>query len=264
VRNLKVRSFGYVNWLGLWTLSAREMQRFLKVYSQTIIAPVITTLLFVSVFSLVFQERLDAAEKADYITFLIPGLVMMSLIQNAFSNTSFSIMIAKIQGNIVDTLMAPLSSKELMIGYAAGGVARGIIVSIITMGIVVVYKGIDIFSIFWSCYFILAGSIVFSLLGIVAGVWAKKFDHLETFANFLIMPLSFLSGTFYSRDVLPVFWQKVVMFNPFYYLIDGFRYGVVGHSGCPLFVGGVVALVCIIAVSVLCLRMLYTGYELKN
>ncbi|MCE2510934.1 MAG: ABC transporter permease [Alphaproteobacteria bacterium] len=259
----KPRLSGPVNWLGLWTLCAREIQRFLKVYAQTILAPVVTALIFFAIFTLALGRQDEVTSGLPFALFLTPGLVMMSVIQNAFANTSSSLMIAKIQGNIVDTLMPPLSAAELTIGYASGGVVRGVLVGVVTGTALFPFVGIHLHNVWFLLFHALAASLMLSLLGTIFGIWAEKFDHIAAVTNFVIMPLAFLSGTFYSIERLPDAWHWVAMANPFFYAIDGFRYGMTGHADGSLGTG-VGALVCVnLVLLVLCHRMFKTGYRLK-
>ncbi len=258
------RLSGPVNWLGLWTLCAREVQRFLKVYTQTIIAPVVTALIFFAIFTLALGRREEVTSGLPFALFLAPGLVMMSMIQNAFANTSSSLMIAKIQGNIVDILMPPLSPVELTIGYVLGGVVRGILVGIVTTAALVPFVGFHVYNVFFLLFHAFATSMVLSLLGTIFGIWAEKFDHIAAVTNFVVMPLAFLSGTFYSIERLPGAWQWLATANPFFYAIDGFRYGMTGHSDGSLGVGIATLTLVNLALLFLCHRMFKTGYKLKS
>jgi ABC-2 type transport system permease protein len=230
------------NAIGLWTLYMREVRRFMKVYTQTMLAPVVTTLLFLAVFTLALGQFRPDVHGVPFSQFLAPGLVMMAIAQNAFANTSSSIMIAKVQGNIVDTLMPPFTPTELVFGIAMGGVTRGIFV-----GLAVTF----------------AASLMLALLGIIAGIWAEKFDHMAAVTNFIITPLAFLSGTFYSIERLPEFGQTLAHFNPFFYMIDGFRSGFIGHADITPWVGMAVMVAIDIVLWVICTRMFKTGYKLK-
>ena len=257
------RAMGAVNWLGLWTLYLKEVRRFLKVFTQTILAPMVTTLLFLAIFALALGGAGREMDGIPFVQFLAPGLIMMTLMQNSFANTSSSIVIAKIQGNIVDVLMPPLSAGELTLGFAAGGVTRGLLVGCAagaTMAIFVPVRIVDPLS---MIFFAVNGALMLSLLGIIGGIWAEKFDQMAAITNFIITPFSFLSGTFYSIDRLPADWQFVAHFNPFFYLIDGFRFGLIGHSDGSPVIGYGVVLGVNIALWALAHRMFATGYRLK-
>ncbi|MEM9122485.1 MAG: ABC transporter permease [Pseudomonadota bacterium] len=229
-----VRRFGRVNWIGFQTLLWKEIKRFLKVSMQTIVAPAVTSVLFLIIFTFaVGQYRGDVGALA-YTDFLVPGLIMMTLLQNAFANTSSSLMIAKIQGNIVDYLMPPLSAGELTAAIVAGGIVRGVLVALFTALAMapLAFVSLQIHSLAAVVYFAIAASCLLSLVGMLTGVWAEKFDHLATITNFVIIPLTFLSGTFYSmqhdQSQMPDFVATVSNFNPFVYLIDGYRFGMTG------------------------------------
>jgi ABC-2 type transport system permease protein len=234
------RALGAVNWLGLWTLYVKEVRRFGKVATQTIIAPVVTTLLFLAIFALALGGSSRTVGGVPFTQFLAPGLIMMALAQNAFANTSSSIMISKIQGNIVDMLMPPLSPGELTLAFAAGGVTRGLAVGLAVALAMAVFVPVEIHHFGFVLFHGVAASLMLSLIGVLAGIWAEKFDHMAAITNFVITPFAFLSGTFYSVERLPGFWKMAAHFNPFFYMIDGFRYGFIGHSDAPLWLGAAV------------------------
>jgi ABC-2 type transport system permease protein len=259
----RVRRFGAVNWLGFWTLYLREVRRFLKVGMQTVIAPVVTTLLFLAIFLLAFSGQRGAISGVPFAAFLAPGLIMMAMIQNAFANTTSSLMIAKIQGNITDVLMPPLSAGELTWGFALGGVTRGLMVGL-AVGVAMVFVvHIEIYDWVMVLFHAVAASLMLSVLGILAALWAEKFDHIAAVTNFLVMPLSFLSGTFYSVDRLPPVFHFIATLNPFFYMIDGFRYGFIGHADGSLMVGIVLLTVLNAALMALVHVLFARGYKLK-
>jgi len=251
------------NWLGLYTLYLREVRRFVKVYTQTIIGPVVTTLLFLAVFSLALGRAVTEVNGVPFMEFLAPGLIMMAIVQNAFANTSSSMMISKIQGNIVDTLMPPLSAHELTFGISMGGMTRGIAVGIAVTVVLSIWVPINIHSAGLIAYYAVAASLMLSLLGVIGGIWSDKFDHIAAVTNFIITPLSFLSGTFYSIERLPQLAQTIAHLNPFFYMIDGFRYGFIGQSDAPVLTGMVVVGLMDVALWIVCWRMFDTGYKLK-
>jgi len=260
---LAPRLVGAVNWVGLWTLTWREIWRFLKVYLQTVLAPVVTTLLFFAVFALSLGGVVRSVGHVPFLEFLAPGLIMMAIAQNAFANTSSSIIIAKIQGNIVDVLMPPLAPAELLAGYVLGGVVRGVVVGLATglaiwpfLHLAMPHPG------YVLVHGLLAASML-ALLGLIGGIWSEKFDHLAALTNFLITPLSFLSGTFYSVDSLPPAFWWLAHLDPFFYMIDGFRYGFIDQTDGTLGAGLAVMLLGNLALGLLALRMLATGYRLK-
>jgi ABC-2 type transport system permease protein len=256
---------GVVNWVGLTALYVREVQRFTKIALQTLIAPMITSVLFLMVFSVAIGERASFAGDVDFVTFLIPGLVMMSVLQNAFANTSSSLVVSKVQGNIVDLLMPPLGPGELLIGLAAAGMTRGLFVGAVTAAALMLIGGITVPHDFMvALLFLVLGSFVMSFAGILAGIWANKFDEMAAITNFLIQPLTFLSGTFYSIDRLPPPFDAIAGLNPVFYTIDGFRYGMIGVADRPLMTGGLCLVAVNLALALLCYRALHSGYRLKS
>ena len=263
IRPPRVRQFGPVNWLGLWTLYVREVQRFWKVAMQTIAAPVVTTLLFLAIFLMAMggQQRIVAG--VPFLQFLAPGLIMMAMVQNAFANTTSSLMIAKFQGSIVDLLMPPMSPLELTLGLALGGVTRGLVVGVVVAGAMALVVPIHVVSPGLALFHAVAASLLLSVLGIMGAIWADKFDHIAAVTNFVVTPLSFLSGTFYSIDRLPPAWHFVAFCNPFFYMIDGFRAAFIGHADGSIAVGLAVMTGLDLALLAACHRMIASGYKLK-
>lgn len=259
----RVRQFGAVNWIGLWTLYKKEVMRFLKVAAQTVAAPVGTAILFLAIFTLALGQYRPDVNGIPYGSFIAPGLIMMSILQNAFANTSSSLIIAKVQGSVVDFLMPPLSATELTIAFVMGGATRGVICALATGIPMSFFVDLSISHLWAVVFFALGASMILSLIGVLAGVWAEKFDHLATITNFLITPLSLLSGTFYSVSILPDMWADFSRYNPFFYFIDGFRYGFTGQAdGNPLI--GVALVLSLILVLWICAHtMLARGYRLK-
>jgi ABC-2 type transport system permease protein len=259
------RTIGAVNWLGLQTLYARESRRFMKVWSQTLAAPAVTTILFMIIFSLALGGRGREVAGMPFANFLAPGLVVMAMLQNAFANTSSSILISKVQGNIVDTLMPPLSATELTLGFLAGGMTRGLFVGLFVCAAFFIMPGVSMaVSHIWAVlYFAVAASAMLSLLGILTGVWADKFDHSAAVTNFVVAPLSLLSGTFYSIERLDPAWQAFSKANPFFYMIDGFRYGFIDRADSDLFIGVIYTLTVNLILAFAVYRVFKTGYRLK-
>ncbi|APX90414.1 multidrug ABC transporter permease [Brevirhabdus pacifica] len=257
------RRFGRINWLGTWTLAQRETRRFLSVASQTLIAPIITAALFLLVFSVAIGPRRGDVMGVSFIEFLAPGILMMTVIQNAFANTSSSIVIAKVQGNIVDTLMPPLSAGELVTGYVAGAVGRGLMVAAAIWLLMALALGVGMVHPVWALVYVLLGSTMLGGLGIVAAIFANKFDQMAAITNFIITPLSFLSGTFYSITSLPPVMETITRFNPFFYLIDGLRFGVIGVSDSSPWLGLAVCAATTGAVLGLCWYWFRIGYRMK-
>jgi ABC-2 type transport system permease protein len=263
-----VRQYGAVNGLGLWTLFKREVGRFMKVWMQTILAPVVTTLLFMTVFKLAFGDRGNLTgdfEGLNYNDFLAPGLIVMAILQNAFQNTSSSLVQAKFNSTYVDFLMPPLSPLELTAGFLGGSIVRGLLVAIIS-AIGIQLSGLANLSVahVWPIlWFSLTSAIVLGGLGAIGGIWADKFDHLSAVTNFVIVPLTFLSGTFYDIKVMTPPFQFLAHLDPFFYMIDGFRYGFLGVSNSSVWTGvtytGILS-----AISVLAVWWLFrSGYKLK-
>jgi len=246
------------------TLVYKELLRFWKVAHQTVGAPILTALLFLLVFSHAFGDRVTVFPGVPYTAFLVPGLVMMSVLQNAFANSSSSLIQSKITGNIVFMLLPPVSYAEFFWAYVLASVLRGMVVGAGVLAVTAWFVPLQFESPLWSFAFALLGSALLGALGLVAGIWAEKFDHLAAFQNFLIVPLTFLSGVFYSIHSLPSFWQGVSHLNPFFYMIDGFRYGFFGASDVPPGASLAVLAVSFALVSVGTLRMLKSGYRLRG
>ncbi len=262
---LGTRTIGWVNWVGLQTLYLKETRRFMKVWTQTLLAPAVTTILFMVIFSLALGGRGRMVAGMSYGQFLAPGLVVMAILQNAFANTSSSILISKVQGTIIDSLMPPLSALELTIGFVMGGVTRGIVVGLSVSMAFVLMPGVSMaVSHVWAVlYFALAASAMLSLVGVLAGIWAEKFDHSAAITNFVIAPLSLLSGTFYSIERLSEGWQLFSSINPFFYLIDGFRYGFIDRADSNLMVGVLFTLGFNMVLTAAVYLVFKKGYRLK-
>ncbi|MGH6932139.1 MAG: ABC transporter permease [Dongiaceae bacterium] len=258
------RRLGRINWLGLWTLYLKEVRRFIKVATQTVLAPLITTLLFLAIFTLALGGTVTQVGGVTFAAFLAPGLIMMAMVQNAFANTSSSLVISKIQGNFVDFLMPPLSPGELIAGFALGGMTRGLLVGVtLTLALALIVP-VGIHSVFFMLFHAVAASLMLSLLGVLGGIWSEKFDHMSAVTNFIITPLAFLSGTFYSIERLPKFWLAIAHMNPFFYMIDGFRYGFIGHADGSLAAGLIVLTAANGALWWLGHRLFAIGYHLKS
>jgi len=263
------RRFGAVNWLGLKTLYLKEVRRFMKVITQTVVAPVISTLLFLIVFMQAFGATRPAVGGVPFIEFLTPGLIMMAVLTNAFTNSSSSLIISKVQGSIVDVLMPPLSAFELTVAFVAGAASRGMLVGFITAvtcGAFMAANGepMAVANFALVLYFSLAAATIFAMLGVVGGVWAEKFDQLAAVTNFVITPLTFLSGTFYSVDRLPEPFSTASHFNPVFYLIDGFRAGFTGHAESSLVAGVAMTSGLMLVLGFWCYRLFRSGYKLKE
>lgn len=262
--NLGARRFGRVNWLGLKTLTSREVQRFMSVRTQTLLAPMVTAGLFLMIFNIAIGPKRGDVMGVPFIVFLAPGITMMTVIQNAFANTTSSIMTAKVQGNIVDTLMPPLSSSELVAGYLAGAVVRGLCLAVgLWLGMLLIL-GIGVAHPLYAVAFAFLGAAMLGAMGIVAGIHAQKYDQMSAITNFVITPLAFLSGSFYSIEALPEVIKELTLWNPIFYLIDGFRFAIIGVSdGAPL-IGLVICTLSTLALSITAWGMFQTGYRLKS
>ena len=258
------KRFGLINWLGLLTLIVRERKRFSSVWTQTLLAPIVTSVLFLSVFSLVLSSRNIGIETKNYTIFMAPGILMMTVIQNSFANTSSSILISKVQGNIVDTLMSPLSPLEMTIGYMVGGMLRGIFVAMAVVLTIFPVIGLIPDKPIVMMVFIFVASSELALLGIVAGIISQKFDHMQALTNFVITPLSFLSGTFYSIKSLPPLFEKISSYNPIFFLIDGVRYGAIGSSDGNIIFNLIGSLLICLFLILLCVYWFSKGYKLRN
>lgn len=252
-----------LNLVGIWTLYLREVRRFLKVPLQTVAAPLVTVMMFLLVFSVALGRSGRTIGDVPFLDFLAPGLIMMAIIQNAFANTSSSIMIGKIQGTIIDVLMPPFRSSELLFCIIAGGVTRGVLVALIVF--VAMLFVIDISNISWplALFYAFSGSMMLALLGFLGGLWAEKFDQMSAVTNFLITPLSFLSGTFYSITQLPESFQAIAFLNPFFYLIDGLRFAIIGYSDGSIVTGILVVSAINAILWILAHRLLHLGYRIK-
>ena len=259
-----VRRFGRINWLGLGTLTEREIRRLTNVWTQTLAAPIVTAALFMLVFSLALGSQRAAVGGLPFAHFLAPGIIMMTVIQNAFANVSSSVLISKVQGNIVDTLMPPLSPSELLAGYVAGGVARGLFVAIGVGAVLLTFLGTGLAHPLWALAFVILGSAMLALAGLIAGIAAQKFDHLAALTNFVITPLSFLSGTFYSIEAVPPAFAALLHANPVFYLIDGMRHAVLGTSDTHPALGFAFAALVCAGLAWLAFRWLRSGFRLKS
>jgi ABC-2 type transport system permease protein len=252
------------NWIGIWTVYRREVWRFSKVWNQTLVAPMVTTLLFLAVLTLALGGNTRHIADLPFDVFVAPGLVMMAVVQNAFANSSSSLMLAKIQGVIIDLLMPPLKGWEVTFGMVAGGVTRGIMVGLTVMIAVYCFVPFAPPHPWLALCYILASSIMLALLGMLGGVYAQGFDQLSAFTNYIVTPLSFLSGTFYSIHHLPPFWQHISYYNPFFYMIDGFRYALTGYADGNIIHGMIILVVTNIALWVLVQYLFDKGWRLRS
>jgi ABC-2 type transport system permease protein len=246
------------------TLYIKELRRFTKIPGQTILAPAATTLLFMVIFSTAIGNSRNEYILTDFKSFLFPGLIMMTIIQNAFMNNSSSLLMSKVQGNIVDLLMPPISNFQIIVSFILVGVTRGLTVAIAAAIFMLPFVQIEIYSFIVVLFFAVISSAILSLIGLLTGIWADKWDHLGTIDNFIIIPLSFLSGTFYSIKILPEFIQKLSLFNPFFYMIDGFRYGFIGSSDVNIMISIQILILCFIILLFFSYLILQSGYKLRH
>lgn len=241
----------------------KELVRFGKVAFQTVLAPIITSLLYLLVFSHVLEGRVDVYQGVSYTAFLVPGLIMMTVIQNGFANSSSSLIQSKITGNLVFVQITPITYVEFFIAYVAAAVVRALMVGAGVLLVALLLVDLPVYSVAVMFLFALMGGAILGSLGIIAAIWAEKYDQLAAFQNFLIMPLSFLSGVFYSIHSLPGFWQTLSRFNPFFYLIDGFRFGFFGESDVPVESSLAVCLAALVTLAAVTLLLLRSGYKLR-
>ena len=253
-----------MNWVASYTLFRKEISRFMKVWLQTVIAPVVTALLYLLVFGHVLEGRVEVFEGVSYSAFLIPGLLMMTVIQNAFANTSSSLIQSKVMGSLIFILLPPFSEFEFFLAYVGAAIMRGLAVGFGVFLLAVFYVRVPIDNIFIVLIFAIMGSYVMGALGMIAGIWAEKFDQIAAFQSFVIMPLTFLSGVFYSISSLPPFWYELSRYNPFFYMIDGFRYGFFGQSDQPIMVSLMVMTIAATALTIICIVMFRSGYKLRD
>jgi ABC-2 type transport system permease protein len=246
------------------TLLTKELLRFWKVSFQTIAAPVLTAVLYLLVFGQVLAEHVEVFPGISYVSFLVPGLVMMSVLQNAFANSSSSIIQSKIMGSLVFVLLPPFSHWQIFGAYVAASVVRGLAVGLGVFVVAAWFGPPGFKAPLWILVFVLGGSAMMGALGVIAGIWADKFDQLAAFQNFLVMPATFLAGVFYSVHGLPPFWQAVSHLNPFFYVIDGFRYGFFAQSDVSPWVSLGIVLLALVLTSTIALRLLARGYKLRN
>ena len=250
--------------VGFRTLFYKEMLRFWKVATQTIAAPILTAMLYLLIFGHVLEGRVEVYPGVSYTAFLVPGLVMMSVLQNAFANSSSSLIQSKITGNLVFILLPPLSHWEILLAYVSASVVRGLVVGAGVFAITAWFAHLSFAAPLWIIVFAVLGAAILGTLGMIAGIWADKFDQLAAFQNFLIMPATFLAGVFYSIHSLPGFWQAVSHFNPFFYMIDGFRHGFFGTSDISPWTSLAIVSVFFAVLAAIAINLLQRGYKLRH
>ncbi|HZJ52631.1 MAG TPA: ABC transporter permease [Myxococcaceae bacterium] len=253
-----------MNTTGLQTLFVKEVRRFLRVPGQTVLSPLISTTLYFVVFGVSLGGRMEEVTGQPYLPFIVPGLVFLGLANNAFLNTSSSMFIMKIQGTIVDLLVAPLGPWELLLGFVGGGVVRGLTVGLLTWAAALVFTGFQLAHPLVTVGFLLGTAYVFSVLGLIAAVWAEKFEQINFFPTFVMLPLTFLGGVFYSIGRLPEPWRTLSHFNPMVYMVEGLRYGMLGTAALPPDNGVLILLVLAVASTAVTYALLARGYKLKQ
>jgi ABC-2 type transport system permease protein len=258
------RDYNGVNWVGLNTLYQREVRRFWKVGTQTLAAPVVTALLYMLVFVVAVKGAAPPIAGVDFATFVAPGLIMMQVLNNAFSNSSSSLLQAKMNGLIGDFITPPLSPLEQVLGFTLGAATRGVAVGAVTALAVLPFAHVSVAHWWAVIYFGVGASLIMGMIGLMAAIWSEKFDHIAAVGNFIIMPMTFLSGTFYMVDRLPEPFRAASHYNPFFYLIAGFRYGFIGHVDGSLWVGVAMTAVLTVALGAGCIWMFVTGYKMKT
>ncbi|WP_341021535.1 ABC transporter permease [Brevundimonas diminuta] len=258
------RRYDGINWVGLRTLYLKEVRRFWKVGAQTVAAPVVTTLLYMMVFVVALKGARPPLHGTPFAEFVAPGLIMMAILQNAFANASSSLIQAKIMGTATDFLTPPLSPLELTVGFTLGAATRGVAVGLVTAICVMPFAKLGLANIALIVWFGLIASLLMGMVGVLAGLWSEKFDHLSAVQNFVVMPMTFLSGTFYLIDSLPEPFAGISKFNPFFYLIDGFRAGFIGHAEGSLVVGVVMSAVLTVVMGAACWLVFRSGWRLKS
>ncbi|HLC90448.1 MAG TPA: ABC transporter permease [Candidatus Nanoarchaeia archaeon] len=252
------------NWISLQALAEREIKRIFRVWTQTIIPPIITAVLFIVIFGYSLGSRVTEVQGVSYLEFIIPGLLMMGVIMSAYANTSFSLFIARFHNMHQEWLSAPITYWQIIISLTIGGLVRGFVVGILILAVSLLATTITIYSIATLLFFIIMASLLFSFAGILTALWATNFDKLNVFTTFLITPLTYLGGVFYSTTMLPPFWATVAKFNPILYIIDGFRFGFIGLTDVPLWTSIIILSVLTLISFAVCVHLFKKGYHLKS
>jgi len=253
-----------MNWLGLRTLLSKEVRRFLRVPGQTVLSPLISTSLYFVVFGVSLGGRMEQATHQPYVPFIVPGLIFLGMANNAFLNSSSSLFIMKIQGTVVDILVAPLGPGEILLGFVGGAMVRGLIVGLLTWAVALLFTPLALAHAGATFGFLVGTAYVFSVLGLIAAVWAEKFEQINFFPTFVMLPLTFLGGVFYSVKQLPEPWHTVSLFNPMVYMVEGLRYGMLGTSGFPPLLGGALLAALALLATLVTYALLAKGYKLKQ
>jgi ABC-2 type transport system permease protein len=253
-----------MNWLGLRTLLSKEVRRFLRVPGQTVLSPLISTSLYFVVFGVSLGGRMESVTGHPYLPFIVPGLIFLGMANNAFLNSSSSLFIMKIQGTVVDLLVAPLGPGEILLGFVGGAMVRGLLVGLLTWAVALLFTPLQLTHPLATLGFLVGTAYVFSVLGLVAAVWAEKFEQINFFPTFVMLPLTFLGGVFYSVKQLPEPWHTVSLFNPMVYMVEGLRYGMLGSSTFPPLLGGALLTGLALVATLVTYTLLARGYKLKQ
>lgn len=253
-----------LNYYGSWTLLKKEVWRFMKVYHQTLLSPVINIILFLAVFSISVGSHIEKIGEVPFPIFVSAGLIMMAAMQNAFANSSSSFVMSKVMGFVIDYLIPPLGALELLFAFTVGSIIRGICVAIVAFIIISCFYTLSFYSVSHTIFYLFFACMFLGLMGVLCGVVSETFDQMSAMTSYLITPLTFLSGTFYSTNALPEFWKTVSHFNPFFYMIDGFRYGLTGYHDSDLFVGGIYIIILNLALCIALYFMIKRGYRIKH
>lgn len=253
-----------INWFGAFTLLKKETWRFVKVYHQTLLSPVVNIILFLAVFSLSLGNHVVAVENVPFPVFVASGLIMMAAMQNAFANSSSSFVMGKVMGHIVDYLIPPLGAFELLFAFTFGAILRGVCVGIVSFAVISIFTSLPIHSFFYAIFYMFFACMFLGLLGVLCGIISETFDHMSAMTSYVITPLTFLSGTFYSTNSLPEFWRNFAHFNPFFYMIDGFRFAITGYHDSNLLTGMIYLVILNLTLWFVLLAMIRKGYRIKN
>ncbi len=261
---MKFLTFSTINWLGLWTLYTKEVLRFIKVYNQTLIAPMVTSLLFLAIFSLALDGKDHAVGTVPYQEYVAVGLIIMTIVQNAFATTSSSLIMGKVIGTVIDFLMPPISAGEMVFAMAMAAMTRGFAVGLLVATAIAFFVPLSVHSVALVLFYVCISSLMLGLLGLLTGIVTDSFDQMAAVTSYIITPLAFLSGTFYSVNNLPAFWQNLNYLNPFFYMIDGFRYAMTGYADGPILTGALVLIITSAALYALTHALIARGYRLKT
>ncbi len=253
-----------INWFGAMTLLKKEVVRFLKVYHQTLFSPVVNIILFLAVFSLSVGNHIQEINGVPFPIFVASGLIMMAAMQNAFANSSSSFVMGKVMGHVIDYLIPPLGAFELLFAFTIGAILRGICVALVSFVVISFFVTLPIYNFYWMIFYMIFSCMFLGLLGVLCGVVSETFDHMSAMTSYVITPLTFLSGTFYSTNALPEFWRNVSHFNPFFYMLDGFRFSLTGAHDGNLLTGVIYILILNFILAVALYFMIKRGYGIKN